>query len=144
MVVPATEELARAIAPRLRLVDCQEIMAGVDPLEQLLANLRISTHAWCWMIDGEPACMVGVAPTSIVGNTALAWVVTTEAIRTDLRTFALGSRAMLRHLLTIYPRLEGYVDARFTESVHWLERLGFRLEAPITVRGTPIRQFEMS
>lgn len=144
VVVPATEELVRAIAPRVRLVDCIEFTPRGDVTEDLLLNLRSSSHAWCWLVDGAPVCLWGVTPMSIAGSSATVWVATTEEIRADLRTFLLGSRIMLRHLLTLYPRLEGYVDARFTDSVRWLERLGFELQAPINVRGVPIRYFEKS
>lgn len=141
IVVPATDELAIRMAPRLRLVDCRELRANVDPLAITRENLAVSTHAWAWIIDGEPACMFGVIPQSIAGGVGVAWFLSTDLVRTDLRTFLLGSRLVVDHLLAIYPRIEGVVDARFTESVRWLARIGFKLGAPVEFRGVPFRHF---
>lgn len=142
-VVAATEELARRMAPHLRLIDCREIRAGQDPTEIALGCVRASSHAWAWVVDGEPVALFGVVPRSVLGGVGTAWLLTTDAIRHDLRTFWLGSRIMLAELLRLYPRIEGFVDARFTSSVTWLTRLGFQLEAPHDHHGVPFRYFSM-
>lgn len=144
VVVRATDELAVLMAPHLRLVDCREIRANADPLAIIRGSLAMSSHAWAWMRDGEPACMFGVCPRSLAGGVGVAWLLATDAIRLDLRTFLLGSRLVLDHMLAIYPRLEGAVDARFIDSVRWLERLGFQISEPRDFRGVPFRPFEVT
>lgn len=143
MVVPATDELAVRMAPRLRMVDCHEIREQ-DPLATIRGSLVKSAHAWCWLIDGEPACMFGAAPRSIIGGEALVWFLATDAINLDRRTFWVGSQAAVDALLDIYPKLEGYVDARFVASVRWIRRLGFRVDPMRVVRGVPFHHFEVN
>lgn len=144
VVVRANDDLAVLMAPHLRLVDCREIRANADPLAIIRNNLAHSTHAWAWVIDGVPACMFGAVPKSITGGVAIVWFLSTDLVRADLRTFLKGSRMVVGHLLQVYPRLEGVVDARFTESVRWLARIGFKLGAPVHYRGVPFRPFEVT
>lgn len=144
VLVQATDELAKRMAPRIRMVDCREMREETDPLEMARGSLAASSHAWCWLIDGEPACMFGVAPKSILGGEAYVWLLATDAIKCDRRTFWLGSQIMLDHLLSLYPKLEGYVDARFSESVRWIRRLGFRVKPMRIIRGVPFHHFEVS
>lgn len=130
VVVSATDEHAVALAPRLRMIDCTEIREDRDPLAVVRDSLARSTHAWTWLVDGVPVCMWGVAPRSILGGAAWVWFLASDAIiDCDRRTFLVGSRAIVRSLLDIYPRLEGYVDERFAPSVRWIRKMGFRLGA---------------
>jgi hypothetical protein len=95
------------------------------------------------MLDGRPAAMFGVVPRSIAGGIGCAWLLTTDDVRRDLRTFWLGSRIAVRAMLASYAKLEGFVDARFDLSVRWLSRLGFRLYPPCDFHGVPFRYFTM-
>lgn len=141
LVVPATDAHCIAMAPRLRGRDCREII-GIDPLRIMRASLGRSTHAWTWILDGEPAAMFGLRPRTLVGAApAIAWLFTTDAIRRDLRTFLLGSRAILSVMLDLYPAIEGCVDERFLESIQWLRRLGFRIGEPFEFSGFRFRHF---
>lgn len=143
VVIKATDPLAVRMAPRLRLVDCLEIRDHADPLAVIRQSLAGASHAWAWMIDGEPACIFGVSPRSLVGGTAFAWFLATDAIATDLRTFLLGSREMVRMMQGLYPRIEGMVDARYTQSVRWIRRLGFQFGDTIAHNGIPVLTFTL-
>lgn len=144
VVVAATDELALRMAPRLRALDCREVRAHEDPLEVIRGTLAVSSQAWCWLIAGEPACMFGTSTRSLVGDRAFVWLLATDAINCDRRTFWLGSKLAVRHLLSTFPALEGWVDARFEPSVRWLEKLGFRLGEPDFTHGIPLRYFEVT
>lgn len=141
IVVAAIDEHCVAMAPRLRGKDCREII-DVDPLGIMRRSLARSTHAWTWILDGEPAAMFGLHPRTLVGAApAIGWLFTTDAIRRDVRTFLLGSRAILAAMLEIYPAVEGCVDERFLESIQWLRRLGFRIGEPFEFSGFRFRHF---
>lgn len=143
VVERATEEHAIAMAPRLRLIDCREVRAHLDPLDVTLGAVRQSSHAWTWLVEGRPVCMFGVVPRDILGGVGMAWLLSTDDIALDRRTFLLGSKVALAELLKIYPTLEGYVDARFTQSVRWLTRLGFVLHDARDYAGVPLRYFKV-
>lgn len=143
VVLAATDEHCVAIAPRLRLADCREIRVGADPLAIARANLGESSEAWTWIVDDRPAAMFGVVPRSIVGGIGGLWLLTTDDIRCDLRTFWLGSKVVVETMRARYAKLDGFVDARFTQSVRWLTRLGFRLYPPCDFGGVPFRYFTM-
>lgn len=144
VIVPATEELALRMAPQLVVDDCRELRAGVSREEISISAVRESTAAWAWILDGEPACLFGVVPRSIMGSrTATVWLLATPAIRRDLRTFWLGSKFMVEHLLARFPRLEGFVDERFGASCRWVLKLGFKVGPPTSYGGTPLRYFVM-
>lgn len=142
VVVPATDAHAIAMAPNLRMVDCKEIRADEDPLDIIRESLGKASHAWTWLVEGAPVCMWGIEPKSVMGGTAWAWFYSTEALtRCDKRTFLLGSRAMLGVLLSIYPHIEGFVDARFVASVRWIRKMGFRVGDPFEYGNVPFRHF---
>jgi hypothetical protein len=145
IVVRATDEHAVAMAPHLRMVDCREIRVGADPLATIRESLAPSSHAWAWIVDGEPVCMFGVIPRSALGGVGLAWFMATERLpEMDMRTFLLGSRAAVQMLLGIYPRLEGVVDTRFTASVRWIQKMGFTFGPEVTVQGVPAIHFSLT
>lgn len=137
IVERATEEHLVAIAPKLRGFDAPEI-AKVDALAIMRAQLAKS-EAWTWLVDGEPACIFGFAPRSVLGGVASVWIFTTDAIHRDRRAFWLGSKRMVAHMRHTYPTLECYCDARFLASLQWLRRLGFAVAEPFDFMGVPFR-----
>lgn len=137
VVLRATEEHAIRIAPRLRGFDAPEVK--VDPVEVLRGCLAHSSHAWTWFLEGEPACMFGATSRSVLGGVGALWLVTTDAIRSDPRTFWLGSKRAVALLQEVYPTLEAHCDARFLASVQWLQRLGFTVHEPVELLGVPFR-----
>lgn len=142
----ATAEDIPAIAARMRAADRNEIEAshGHTPEQALTSSLQHSTAAWTGLIDGEPVCMFGVGPISILAGRGAPWMLGTDQIERWPRTFLRRCRPCVEAMLAVYPYLENYVDDRNEKSKQWLRWLGFRVSAePVTLRnGAVFRHFE--
>lgn len=143
----ARAEHLPALAQGLRLADADELWAasGMQPLDALRFGLHVSTHAWVWMVDGAPACLFGVTAPSLISDCGLPWLMTTSAIERQPVEFLRGSRRVIAHMLTLYPRLEGYVDARYRVSIRWLRWLGVTLHdaEPLGPQRMPFHRFDL-
>lgn len=136
-----------ALAAAMRAADRDEVQAahGHTPEEALTASLQASTRAWTGLIDGEPVCMFGVGPISVLTGRGAPWMLSTTLVERWPRTFLRRCRPCVSAMLSVYPCLENYVDERNTLSKKWLAWLGFRLaEQPVTIRGgAQFRHFAM-
>lgn len=144
-IVTATMEHADAMASRLRIFDRRgryEALAN-DPRAELRRSVTDSTHAWTGLVDDVPICLFGLHAPSLVSSYAIAWLDTTEDVERYRVAFWRGSKHVVRVMRTMYPRIEGLCDARFEVSARWLNRLGFALEEPKLIAGTPFRRFVM-
>lgn len=149
-IVPATVELARAMAPRMRGADAREVAAsgGYAPLAALLDALEASELAAAALFDGEVACMWGVQPirVSVVeGRIGAAWLLTTDLVERHPRAFWRACKPQVRRLFEFYDVLLNAIDARHEQAVRWASRLGFPLEAaaPLGVEGRPFHVFRV-
>jgi RimJ/RimL family protein N-acetyltransferase len=132
----ATEEHARAIAPRLQIFECCD---SESPLERDMTDITVrhvrnSIEAWTWLDadeDDRPLAMAGVFSRSIIGGVGVAWLLPTPDAYRNRRAFWLSSKAVVAYLRHEYYRIEGHVDVRFEASQRWLRRLGF------TIMGEP-------
>lgn len=142
----ATREDALAIAPRLRMKDAMgEIWArqGKTSEQAVLDTFEGAMVAWVWEVDGLPACMWGITKITLIGGMNIGWMLTTEVVERDYRTFWRGCMRGRAPLLDQWRTLEGCCDARFEESVRWLKRLGAKLGPPVVVEGITYHHFEM-
>jgi hypothetical protein len=146
-ILPASEAHAVAMAPHLRPADAAEVYAtsGRGPEEALTAALRRSTQAWTCLIDGEPACIWGVGPLSLVAGKGCPWLLGTEAVERHPLAFLRQSRGFLAIMLRTYSQLENHVDARNRLSIRWLRWLGFTIGPPLPYGflGLPFHRFHM-
>lgn len=81
------------------------------------------------MIDGNPVCMFGVAPGSIVTGGKV-WMLGTEALDDPLNAiiFLRRCRKQVDEMLEISPVLTNYVHAENARAISWLRWLGFKVE----------------
>lgn len=146
LVRRATREDAIAIAPLVRHADARDVMEALHGSVEaaVLASFDRSIAAWTWVHEGQPGCMLGVTSMSFVGGERTVWLFTTDAVEKNARTFWVGSRHMLRFLLAEFGTIQGYCDARFTQSVAWLRKLGFLIHEPqVVAGGVPFHFFRM-
>jgi hypothetical protein len=144
---PRREDIATLVA-NLRALDRQEIDAshGGDPHEAVRHALAVSPHRWAMEVDGELALLGGVAPVSLVGGIGSPWLLGTRVLERRggvLTRVCLGYRDLA---LGLYPVLVNYVDARNTNSIRWLKRLGFAVADEPTPYGPqrmPFYRFEL-
>lgn len=145
ILVPATKEHARAMAPRMREAEVAEVMAsaGLAPEAMLCAELARSSVAWAWIVEGEVGCMFGIATGALLDIDSYPWFLTTPLVERHSRHFARACRELLPELLEHHPRLVGMVDARYALSIRWLTWLGAKISPaqPWGVEGRPFCRF---
>jgi len=143
----ARQEDIAALAERMREADRQEVQAshGHTADEALTSSLAASTVAWTGLINGEPICMFGVGPISILAGRGAPWMLGTDLIEKSPKTFLRRCRPCVSRMLSVYPYLENYVHEQNSVSIKWLRWLGFTLaDEPVTLpNGAQFRHFEM-
>jgi hypothetical protein len=126
-VEPATLDHARAMAPRLRAADAAEIWAtaGMTALDHLEYAIVVSVSALAWIVEGEVACLFGVAAPAVLGAVGHPWLLSTAVVVRHPMPFLRRYRPYLEHLLALYPVLMNYIDARYAMAVRWVRWMGF-------------------
>ncbi|TCD18172.1 hypothetical protein E0D81_12685 [Lelliottia amnigena] len=146
-IIPATQAHIEEILPNVRQADIAEFMAinGWDARRVLETGLKTSTFSAAGLINGKVVTIFGVAPKSMVGGAGIPWLVGTDALEKYQRTFLRRCGKVVNAMLTVYPYLENYVDARNRTARVWLHWLGFKIEEPkpFGVHGLPFHRFHM-
>lgn len=138
----ATEEHARAIAPRLSIFGCSEEKSREG--EVAANHVRASTEAWTWLDGDTPLAMAGVLPRNLIAGVGAVWLLTTPEAHRHRRAFWLASKALVAYLRHEYSRIEGHVDVNFETSQRWLTKLGFHIvDAPYNFEGRRFTPFVM-
>lgn len=135
------------MAPHVRPADVDEAYAASGlPIERALADsVRFSSHAWAGTVDGEVACIFGVAPVNLLAGKGAPWLLGTELIERHAIAFLRRNRSYIRIMLSMYNHLENHVDCRNAQSIQWLRWLGFTFDepAPYGHLRMPFMRFEM-
>jgi hypothetical protein len=145
--VPATTRHIADLAPRVRASDCAEVWATGrhTPAEALQLSVDFSVASIAALADGVPFCIFGVAPRSPLSETGIPWLLGSDDLVTYRRPFLRQGRMYVGAMLSLFPHLENYVDARNTTSIEWLKWLGFDImpEEPFGIYRLPFHRFEM-
>lgn len=146
-IVPATAEHIEAMLPYVRQADVNEFLAtnGWGPRRVLETGLRTSTFCCAGLVNGEVVTIFGVAPASMIGGSGIPWLVGTDALEKYQRTFLRRCGKVVNAMLTVYPYLENYIDARNHVARAWLNWLGFTIEEPkpYGIQRLPFHRFHM-
>ncbi len=121
------------LVANMRELDRAELRAtSPAPLyAQLEQSLRWSiSPGAAFSPKGELLCLFGAAPVRVLGDTAVPWLIGTNALARYARALKEGASGYLGAIQQQYPRLWNYVDARNLPSIRWLKRMGFAIEAP--------------
>jgi len=148
-VVPAHAGHIHHLAVNMRADDRREIWAAgcMLPRESLEMSLERSRIAWTGLVDGVPVCMFGVAAEVGILPVGRPWLLGTDDIEKHQRAFLRRNRQKVAEMLSMYPLLVNYVDARNKASIKWLQWLGFTVDEntiPVGVNQVPFRRFEMT
>jgi hypothetical protein len=129
----------------MREADRQEVMAASPgPLDDTIAQaLWTSADPLAALHEGRLLALFGYAPVS--PRSAVIWLLGTDHLMRHHSDLARAGRAYTARVLTLYPHLFNYVDARNTASKLWLRRLGFTLRpaAPFGHTGALFHRFDM-
>jgi len=113
------------LARRMRVRDCDEVWASDHqiPLEAIEVACCVSEFVRTIVIDGEIAAMFGVR--AIRPEVGIIWLLTTDTVDRKPCAFWRTMKTELLRLLRVYPALANMVDARYTQAVESLRRVGF-------------------
>lgn len=144
-IVEATPDHADHVAQFLRDADAAEVFAshGLDARTACRLSVVQSIEAWAGLADGEPVCLFGVAPVSLVDGEFSPWMLGAKALDRHAGAFLRRNRAMVRRWRRTYPVLFNQVDARNRASIRWLRWLGFEIgpPQPSGILGLPFHTF---
>jgi hypothetical protein len=121
--VTTLEHMAE-VAQHMRQADVAEVLSshGLTPAQALAVSLNGSAFARTLFIDDHVAAIFGVRK---LADVAEPWALTTDAVDRFPVAFMRASRRVVRKLLPLYPELRQCIDARHTQALGWLQRLGF-------------------
>lgn len=141
---PATLAHARLVAATMRPKDIEEVrqINGREPLAAITEALSGSFYARTLFDGFEPLCMYGLAPFTILGDSARLWMFSTAAVDRHRFAFARASRLALAVAMR-HCRLATNLVALDDEPVcRWLEWLGCTWVLPVHERrGRLLGQF---
>lgn len=116
------------IATRMRAMDRRECEAlGRTPKEGLRIGLRMSLKPLTIMIEGRPEAMLGAVPVSLVGGTALIWMLGTDELFRQKRAWALLGPRIISDMLGTFRRLENIVSIDNAPAIRFLAHMGFHV-----------------
>lgn len=136
------------LASRLRRADEIEIRAasGMEPPEVLKAAHEIDGIYKVWLSCGVPVMAAGLSVSRHNSLVAVPWMIASdEADKYPKSLFVkLISKVLAEHIEG-FRLLVNFVDNRNRKSHGWLEKLGFKLDAPAPfgAHGLPFRRFWM-
>ena len=146
-VVAATAEHIAPVAARMRQADRDEVWASSlsRPEAALRMSLAASPLAWTGLVDGVPVCMFGAAASTMLASQGCPWLLGTDEVERHAIAFLRRNRAQVGLMLKVFGTLANRVDSRNTQSVRWLEWLGFTIHPaePFGPLGLPFHRFSL-
>lgn len=134
-IIPTLPEHIATVAERMRKCDRDEIWAGTHntPLDALTDSVEMSDKAmtWTWMMDGKPEAIGGVAAMDKLPKIGIPWLLATDQWTSDPFRVLAFSKDYVARMLTKYPTLFNYVDARNRPAVKWLKWCGFEIHPAV-------------
>mgnify|MGYP003150192212 CR=1 FL=1 len=118
----------RVMAPKLRLADIREVIAGTGlrPDDALAMSVRISDKCWVGWENKEPIAIFGCRDsTNEEGSSANVWLLGTDHIQDVSWQFLRKSKEWMSHVSKDYDVLWAVSDSRNKVHQKWYEWLGF-------------------
>jgi hypothetical protein len=136
-----------AILANLRQADYDEILASSGDVERaVLDSPGHSVWSLAFWVNDELACVVGLAPLDgLLGRRAAPWMMGTDVVDRHPGALMKATPRYIAGMLSTYPHLLNFVDARNTRNIRWLKRLGFKIlpAVPYGAAQLPFHLFEM-
>lgn len=143
-ITPTEPRHVLKLRDNLREEDFCEIVAfGLPVRKALWRSYKASIICRTALVDGVVAGIWGVTGT-VLGHTGRPWLLTSPVCNQFPLQFALLHRQEINEMLSIFPRLENYVEASYQKSIRLLELTGFTLHnpEPYGYSGALFRRFE--
>ena len=105
---------------------------GLSGTNKLIMDtcISMSSDVWTGLVDGEVACMWGVAPPSLMSTRAYLWLYTTDLVKENQFVFVRHSQVEIKKLLEQYDLIVGHCMLGATKSMRWLKWLGATFGEP--------------
>lgn len=131
------------IADRLCADDLAELKAscGKPPRDVLRESVECSEEATVAWWDDRPQAVFGVAEWQPDPTIGVAWLLGTDAVRTNPREFLRGSREWIAQWAERYRALFNLVSLHHVRAQRWLMWLGFEPIKHHDVRGHSFVEF---
>lgn len=139
---------AEELAAALRDQDRAELDAGghTDHERTIRESIRRSAWAMTARVDGEMACIFGVAPLgTMLDPRGVPWMLGTDLVPRHRRILARLAPRYIAQMLEAYPHLLNQVHTKNAVATGWLRKMGFVLQHPTPVppHGELFHLFEM-
>lgn len=130
---PATAAHVQELARTMREPDVAEVEAcGLTPLEMLEQSVANSAESFTCLVDGQVACMFGVAATTVpAARYSIAWILTGAPFARHARKLIRLYRGVVKSLLETRAGLMNYIDCRYEAAIRVAEMAGFRRGSPV-------------
>ncbi len=123
--------MAHAALIQLRDGDALEVAAfGLSKESAIEQSMARSLWAETYLIDGEPAAIVGLGLSAFVGGHRVPWLLTGPACERHKRGFMVESRRQVARMLDTVSPLINFVHADYARAIRWLAWLGFEIDPP--------------
>lgn len=146
----ATRADAISLAPRLRKEDVEEVehSGGLPPEIALRYALQISNIAYAVVWKGNVIALFGVTGQIDWGDgpgVGHPWMLASPELTSIRKSFLRECRDYVKNWLSVHGTLDGYVWAKNTVHIQWLQWLGFELEpaVPFGINDEPFQRFSM-
>jgi hypothetical protein len=142
MIRPATLEDAFNLAPRLRHADRVELEAqGHMFMDVILAeSIAMSAECMAFELEGQVHAVFGVAS---AGKYGVPWMLGSDQLFNHRKALLTLPRDYVPRWLKQYGFLMNMVHADNHQSIRWLRRIGFTIEAPVQEPGGVFHPFTM-
>ena len=145
-IVQSTHEHVRMLSQVMCEQDMREVEAlGLSPQKALWRSYKGSICRETAFVNGQIAAMWGVSGNPM-GLQGAPWLLTSNVSKTvSPVAFAFIYRRSVRGMLELFPTLENWVDASYTEAVRLLQIIGFELgePEPLGPKGALFRKYIM-
>jgi hypothetical protein len=140
----ATQADVDHVATHLRAADVVELRAAghADPAERVRQGWKAADWTKAVLVDGVPAILYGVAPTTIKGCGS-PWMLATNGIYAIKQEFILGSVVEVDRMRQAYRVLINMIHHKNAVSLRWLKWLGFKINPEPTGPGGQFFIFSM-
>ena len=88
------------------------------------SNWQRSYAIWVGKVNGEPACIWGLIPPTILSDTAYLWLLTTDLIDDHKFLLIRHSQRWIEEALLEWPKIVGLVEPSNPRAVRWIKWLG--------------------
>src|SRR6266404_6418136 len=125
ILLPCTPDLIQNLADNMRDADKAEVaaFAGISPSAALAQSVACSVSCVAWVVDGQVACMGGIAAPHILSTTGAPWLLSSGVVPQNSRKFLRGTKLFITEWKKQYNHLGNFIDARYTVAIRWVEWL---------------------